>query len=47
MPDDELENGEEEIDAEGRNPTQRRMDESGESESSAPLDVEWDVPDED
>jgi hypothetical protein len=35
------ESGEELVDESGRNPTQRRMDEEGESESDAPVDEPW------
>ena len=42
----EWDNGEEEVDESGRNPSQRRMDEWGESESEEPVDVEWDEPSE-
>ena len=37
----DYEDDEPDIDDEGRNPTQRRMDETGESESDEPVDVEW------
>ena len=33
--------GEELIDESGRNPTQRRMDETGESEEDEPVDAPW------
>ena len=35
------ESGEELIDGSGRNPTQRRMAETGESESDEPVDAPW------
>ena len=35
-----MESGEERIDDQGRNPTQRRMDEEGAEER--PVDVDWD-----
>jgi hypothetical protein len=40
MADDELQNGEEDIDASGRNATQQRIDEEGASD--APVDEDWD-----
>ena len=50
MSESEWESGEEDVDAAGRNPTQQRMDETGESASDAPADAGWvdtvDEPDE-
>jgi hypothetical protein len=39
MSENDFETGEEQIDDSGRNPTQQRMDEEGESSSDAPADV--------
>jgi hypothetical protein len=41
MTENEWESGEEDVDESGRNPTQQRMDETGESSSDAPADEGW------
>ena len=41
MSENERESGEDEVDETGRNPTQQRMDESGESSSEKPAGAGW------
>jgi hypothetical protein len=43
MSENEWESGEEAIDDSGRNPTQQRIDETGESSSDAPADTDWET----
>jgi hypothetical protein len=41
MSENEWQSGEEDVDESGRNATQQRMDETGESSSDAPADAGW------